>query len=513
MMQMSWLDIGIFLVFVSFVVGVSLYKSRQKKETTEDYFLAGRTLFWYLIGFSLIASNISTEQFVGMSGQGAGHVGMAVASYEWMAAITLVFVALFFLPKFLRCGILTIPEYLEHRYRPLPRAIMAFYTMVIYVAVTIAAVLYSGGLTLHTIFGMDLAQAVWLIGIIAALYTTYGGLRAVVWADLIQGSALIIGGALTLVLGFIAVGGVGEFFQTNTDRLHMILPSNHSEIPWTALILGLWIPNFYYWGLNQYITQRTLAARSLKQGQLGVIFAAGLKLLIPFIVVFPGIMALQLYGGEMATSDQAYPLLIKNLIPAGLKGFMFAAIFGAVMSSLDSMLNSASTIFTMDIYKRHIKKDASSKSLIKIGRIMTMVFVFIGCLIAPQLGNPKFMGIFHYIQDFQGYISPGILAAFIFGLFIKRAPSSAAIVALILNVPVYGILHLKTFDNIVFLNKMAITFGILIAVMTAITLLKPLREPKILPVKGGIDLKPASAAKWLGLVVVLVTIILYIIFW
>jgi SSS family solute:Na+ symporter len=245
-----------------------------------------------------------------------------------MAAITLVFVALFFLPKFLKSGIFTIPEYLEHRYSPLPRAIMAFYTMVIYVAVTIAAVLYSGGLTLHTIFGMDLTQAVWLIGIIAALYTTYGGLRAVVWADLIQGSALIIGGALTLALGFIAVGGVGEFFTSNADRLHMILPSNHPEIPWTALIIGLWIPNFYYWGLNQYITQRTLGARSLKQGQLGVIFAAGLKLLIPFIVVFPGIMALQLYGGEMATSDQAYPLLIKNLIPAGLKGFMFAAIFG-----------------------------------------------------------------------------------------------------------------------------------------------------------------------------------------
>ncbi|GAG23256.1 unnamed protein product, partial [marine sediment metagenome] len=256
----------------------------------------------------------------------------------------------------------------------------AFYTMVIYVAVTIAAVLYSGGLTLHTIFGMDLVQAVWLIGIIAAIYTAYGGLRAVVWADLIQGSALIIGGALTLVLGFIAVGGVGEFFQTNSDRLHMILPSNHPEIPWTALILGLWIPNFYYWGLNQYIMQRTLGARSLKQGQLGVLFAAGLKLLIPFIVVFPGIMALQLYGGEMTTSDQAYPLLIKNLIPAGLKGFMFAAIFGAIMSSLDSMLNSASTIFTMDLYKRHIKKDASSKSLISIGRIMTGVFVFIGCL-------------------------------------------------------------------------------------------------------------------------------------
>jgi SSS family solute:Na+ symporter len=512
-MQLSWLDIGVFLAFVCFVVGISLYKSRKKKETSEDYFLAGRSLFWYLIGFSLIASNISTEQFVGMSGQSAGHVGMAVASYEWVAAITLVFVALFFLPKFLKTGIFTIPEFLEYRYNPIPRAIMAFYTVIIYVAVTIAAVLYSGGLTLYTIFGIDLTTAVWIIGIIAAFYTTYGGLRAVVWADLIQGSALIIGGVLTMILGFIAVGGVSNFLQTNADRLHMILPSDHIEIPWTALVIGIWIPNFYYWGFNQYIMQRTLGAKSLKQGQRGVIFAASLKLLIPFIVVFPGIMALQLYKDQLSTADQAYPLLIKNLIPAGLKGFMFAAIFGAVMSSLDSMLNSASTIFTMDLYKRHFKKDASSKSLIKIGRIMTVVFVLVGCLIAPQLMNPKFKGIFHYIQDFQGFISPGILAAFVFGIIFKRAPPSAAITALILNVPVYGILHLKYFDNIVFLNKMAITFGILILTMAIITILKPLTRPKVLPEGGGIDMKPEAWVVWLGLAVIVATVVLYIIFW
>jgi SSS family solute:Na+ symporter len=512
-MQLSWLDIGVFLVFIFFVVGTSLYKSRKKKETSEDYFLAGRTLFWYLIGFSLIASNISTEQFVGMSGQGAGQVGMAVASYEWIAAITLVFVAIFFLPKFLKRGIFTIPEYFEHRYNPIPRAIMAFYTVIIYVAVTIAAVLYSGGLTLHTIFGIDLTTAVWIIGITAAFYTAYGGLRAVVWADLIQGSALIIGGVLTLILGFIAVGGFSNFFQANASRLHMILPSDHVEIPWTALIVGIWIPNFYYWGLNQYIMQRTLGAKSLKQGQLGVIFAAGLKLLIPFIVVFPGIMALQLYKDQLLTADQAYPLLIKNLIPAGLRGFMFAAIFGAVMSSLDSMLNSASTIFTMDLYKRHLKKDASSKSLISIGRIMTVVFVLIGCFIAPQLGDPKFKGIFHYIQDFQGFISPGILAAFVFGFIFKRTPSSAAIAALILNVPVYGILHLGYFDSIVFLNKMAITFGILILAMAVVTVFKPLRKPKVLPSRGGIDMKPAASIAWLGLALIAVTVALYIIFW
>lgn len=511
-MNLSWFDIGIFLAFISFVVGTSLYKSR-KEDTSEDYFLAGRNLGWYLIGFSLIASNISTEQFVGMSGQGAGIVGMAVASYEWMAAITLVFVAIFFLPQFLKSGIYTIPEYFEYRYSPVPRAIMAFYTMVIYVAVTIAAVLYSGGLTLQTIFGIDLTKSVWIIGIIAAFYTTYGGLKAVVWADLIQGSALIIGGAITLILGFNAVGGVGNFFQANADKLHMILPTDHPEIPCTALIVGLWIPNFYYWGLNQYITQRTLGAKSLRQGQIGIIFAASLKLLIPFIIVIPGIMAFQLYKSQMMTSDQAYPLLIKNLIPAGLKGFMFAAIFGAVMSSLDSMLNSASTIFTMDLYKRHFRKETSSLSLITIGRIMTVLFVLIGCLIAPQLGSPKLQGIFHYIQDFQGYISPGILAAFVFGIIFRRAPASAAITALILNVPVYGILHLKYFNHIVFLNKMAITFGTLIFAMAIITAFKPLQEPKVIPIRTTIDMKPSASVVWLGGAVIGVTLSLYAIFW
>jgi SSS family solute:Na+ symporter len=272
-MELSWLDVTIFVLFVLTVVGFSMYKSRHE-ETGEDYFLASRGLIWPLIGLSLIAANISTEHFVGMSGQGAGIAGMAIASYEWMAAITLVFVALFFLPKFLKSGIYTMPEFLEYRYNGTARSIMAFYMMITYVFVTIAAVLYSGGLTLFTIFDLDLTLSVWLIGFIAALYTTWGGLKAVAWADLFQGSALIIGGAVVMVLGFIAVGGPAEFFSANKDKLHMILPADHPVLPWTALVIGLWIPNFYYWGMNQYITQRTLAAKTLREGQYGIIFAA-----------------------------------------------------------------------------------------------------------------------------------------------------------------------------------------------------------------------------------------------
>ena len=511
-MELSILDIGLFIAFFVITIGTSLYKSR-KEETGEDFFLASRGLHWPLIGLSLIAANISTEHFVGMSGQGAGIAGFAIASYEWMAVITLVIVALFFLPRFLRSGIYTIPEYLEYRYNSTARSIMAFYTVVIYVFVAIAAVVYSGALTLYTIFDMKMIHAVWLIGGIAALYTTWGGLKAVAWADLFQGSALIIGGAITMVLGFKAVGGVGPFFEANADKLHVIMPRNHPVIPWTALVVGLWIPNFYYWGLNQFITQRTLAAKSLKEGQLGIIFAACLKLTIPFIIIFPGIMAAQLYKDQLiGTTDTAYPLLIRNLIPTGVRGFIFAAISGAVISSLASMLNSASTIFTIDLYQRHFKKNASSHSIVTVGRITTLLFVITGCMIAPQLGAERFKGIFNYIQEFQGFISPGILAAFVFGLLIPKTPASAGVASLLLNVPIYGFL-LKYYGNIAFLNRMAITFVILLITMGVITIVKPLAVPKTMPVRENFDLQPAPAVKWLGTGVIVITIILYIIFW
>lgn len=514
-MKLGILDISIFLIFFAVVLFTSMYKSRKEK-TGEDYFLAGRKLIWPLIGLSFIAANISTEHFVGMSGQGAGIAGLAVASYEWMAAITLVIVAFFFLPKFLRCGIYTIPEFLEYRYNSTARGIMAFYTMVIYVGVTISSVLYSGGLALKTIFDLNLTRSILAIGAVAALYTIWGGLKAVAWADLFLGSALIIGGAVVMIFGFRAVGGVPEFFQANADKLHMILPKDHSVLPWTALVIGLWIPNFYYWGLNQFITQRSLAAKSLKQGQLGVLFAAALKLTIPFIIVMPGIMAYQLYKDQMigpgGTTDAAYPLLIRNLIPEGIRGFMFAAIAGAVISSLASMLNSASTIFTMDLYKRYWKKDASPHSIVTTGRVTTLIFVVIGCIIAPSLGTPIFKGIFNYIQEFQGYISPGILAAFVFGLIFKRTPALAGIAALILNVPIYGFLHWQ-FSEVAFLNRMAITFCLIILIMALITLYRPLKKPIEMPVRESFDMKPSKVVKWLGLSVIVATVILYIIFW
>ncbi|MBN1126718.1 MAG: solute:sodium symporter family transporter [Sedimentisphaerales bacterium] len=513
-------DIIIFSTFFGLVIATSMYKSRRER-TSEDYFLAGRGLKWYLIGFSIVAANLSTEQFVGMSGASAGNIGLAVSGYQLLGAVTIVFVAIFFLPRFLRAGIYTMPEYLEYRYSSLTRGIMAFYTVVIYVFVLLAAVIYSGALTLHTIFDMDLTMAAWLIGFLAALYTAWGGLKAVAVADLFQGSALLLGGLLTMILGFREIGGVRPFLEANADRLHMVLPSDHPEIPWTALVIGLWIPNFYYCGLNQFIVQRTLAAKTLRQGQLGIIFAAALWLIVPFVIVMPGIMALQLYGNQLETSDQAYPVLIRNLIPVGLRGFIFAALAGAVISSLASMLNSAATISTMDLYKRYLRPQATQEWLVDMGRVLTIVFVLIGCAIAPHLANPQLGGVFKYIQEFQGFISPGILAAFVFGFLVRSAPPAAGTTALLANVPIYGLLYLFcsgiyepiTVFKIAFLNRMAITFVVLIGLMTIITLIRPLREMRIMPVREDIDMSTSPTVVWLGSAVILGVIIFYIIFW
>lgn len=516
---LSSVDILVFLGFIGSVIAFCMYKSRKIKgeeSNSEDYFLAGRGATWWLIGFSLIAANISTEQFVGMSGSAAGNVGMAIASYEWMAAVTLVVVAIFFLPRFLSAGIYTIPEYLEYRYNPFTRAVMAFLMMITYITVTISAVVYSGGLTLHKIFDLDLTMGVWIIGTLAALYTTFGGLKAIIWADLFMGSGLIIGGAIVLYLGLDKVGGWAHFADVNADKLHMILPADHPTLPWTALIVGLWLPNFYYWGLNQYITQRTLAAKSLTAGQLGIMFAAFLKLIIPFVIVIPGIMAWQLYAEDMTdTTDGAYPIMIRKLITLnGLKGFMLAALAGAVLSSLSSMLNSAATIATMDIYKRHINKQANQKSLIVMGRALTIIFVVVGCVIAPQLSNPKFKGIFNFIQEMQGFISPGILAAFVFGFAVKRAPALAGTLALITSPIFYTLLMFLPFTkDIAFLNRMAISFGLVLLTMTITTIANPLAQPVVMPKNETLDLRSSPVAKVLGVIIIVLTACLYAYFW
>ena len=507
--MLNWLDVSVFVLFFAVVVGVSMFKSRRERNS-EDYFLGGRGLIWPLIGISIVAANISTEQIVGMAGQGAGTVGLAVSNWQLFGSIGIVLISFTLLPRFLKAGIYTMPEYLEYRYNKAARSVMAVITLVIYVGVLLTAVLYSGGIALNTIFGLDLRLAIWVIGILAALYTAWGGLKAVAWADLFQGVGLLLGGLFTFYLALDACGGWDNFAAKNAGSLHMILPASHPELPWTGVILGMPIVLIYYCGLNQFIVQRNLAARTLRDGQLGMVLAGAIWLLVPFAIVMPGIMSAQLYGDRISNPDQAFPTLIRELIPLGVRGFIFAALAGAVVSSLASMLNSAATIFTMDIY-RPLKPNASQKRLVLMGRVLTLVFVAIGCVMAPQLANPSFKGVFNFIQNFQGYIWPGVVAAFVVGMLLKRAPEISGAVVLVAGPVIYYLF--QTFSALHFLIQVAITFLILCAVMAALTLLKPLPAAKALPVRKEMDLRTAPVVYWAGALVIAAVGLFYAVFW
>ncbi|HEY0946438.1 MAG TPA: sodium/solute symporter [Opitutaceae bacterium] len=505
------LDYAVFLSFYAFILGFALWKSRGES-TSSDYFLGGRGLSWWLIGISIVAANISTEQMIGMAGQGAGGIGLAVSSWQLVGTIGVVLIAFTLLPRLLRAGIYTIPEFLEYRYNAAARSIMAVATVIIYVAVMLTAVLYSGGLTIHTIFGLELKTGIWILAVVAALYTTWGGLKAVAWADLFQGLALIAGGLLVFFLGLRAVGGWDAFAAANASRLHMILPADHPQLPWTGVASGMWIVILYYCGLNQFIVQRNLAARTLRDGQLGVIFAGALWLLVPFAIVMPGIMAGQLYSGQLATPDQAYPTLIKALVPAGLRGFILAAIAGAVISTLASLINSASTILTMDLYHRLLDRTASQARLVTVGRAVTAASVVVGALLAPRLADPRFGGVFNFIQNFQGYIWPGVVAAFVVGLLVPQAPASAGVAALLSGPAIYGLFQAFA-PSVHFLLQVALTFNLVLLLMGGITFLWPLAQPRVLPVRKEMEVRTDPVVRLAGLIVIAATILFFVVFW
>jgi len=509
--KLQFIDILFFAVFYAIVVGISMFMSRRER-TSEGYFLAGRSLPWWLIGISIVAANISTEQFVGMAGKSAGGEGLAVSAWQLSGTVGIVLIAFTLLPRFLRAGIYTMPEYLEYRYNVAARSIMALLTVIIYVAVLLTAVLYSGGLTLETIFGMDLHLAVWLIGAIAAIYTTWGGLKAVAWADLFQGLALLAGGLTIFGLGLHACGGWESFASKNAAKLHMVLPADHESLPWTGVASGMWIVIVYYCGLNQFIVQRNLAAKSLRDGQLGVIFAGFLWILVPFAIVMPGIMAHQLYGAGLKISDEAFPTLLARLLPEGLRGFMFAAIAGAVVSSLASMLNSASTVFTMDIYHRLIDRRAPQKRLVLVGRILTVVFIAAGCWIAPMLKDPKFGGVFEFIQNNQGYIWPGVVAVFLFGIVVPQVPGAAGVAGLIAGPAIYGLFQVFA-PKLNFLVAVGASFLLVVLIMGLITFWKPLAVPRTLPVREDLDVRTSPVVGWIGAAVIAAVVAFFIVFW
>lgn len=520
------IDLIVLLTFIVVTIAFALWKSRKQQDGS-DFFLGGRSLTWPIIGLSIVAANISTEQMVGMAGNAAGGTGLAVSLWQLVGSVGIVLIAWTLLPKFLRTGISTIPEFLEYRYDVTARSIMAVLTVVIYVVVLLTAVLYSGGVVLRTIFGLELWIGALLMGLLAAGYTAIGGLRAVAFADLFLGTALLLGGALVFFLGLNEIGGWANFAQANTDKLHVILPADDTNLPWTGVVGGMWIVILYYCGLNQFIVQRSLAAKTLSEGQLGVIFAGALWLLVPFVIVMPGLMAHQLYADQMTTSDEAFPTLIRNLMGPGLRGFMFAAIAGAVISSLASMLNSASTVFTMDVYQRLIARGkASDKMLSFVGRITIIASVALSCTLAPMLDQPRFGGVFQFIQQFQGYIWPGVVAAFIFGIWVKRAPKMSGSIALVLGPIVYLILQQTQssgdsiaagspdgLHNIHYLLQVLVSFVVCSVVLTVLTLAVPLSEPVQLPVREEIATRTDKKVYLAGSLVIIAVIVFIGIFW
>ncbi len=537
-MNFSTLDFAIFGAYCALILGVGLFVSRDKKghqKNAEDYFLASKSLPWWAIGASLIAANISAEQFIGMSGSGFAS-GLAIASYEWMAAITLLIVGKYFLPIFIEKGIYTIPEFVEKRFSTQLKTILAIFWIALFIFVNLASVLYLGALALEAIMGVPMIWGVIGLSLFAAAYSLYGGLSAVAWTDVIQVFFLVLGGLFTtyLALNILSDGagwttGLGQLLDAAPDRFHMILDSSnpeYSNLPgiW-VLIGGLWVANLYYWGFNQYIIQRTLAAKSLKEAQKGIALAAFLKLLIPFIVVIPGIAAYviindpeimaRLGAGALTNmpgpgeSDKAYPWLLQ-LLPSGMKGIAFAALTAAIVSSLASMLNSTSTIFTMDIYKQYINKNASDKQTVNTGRITAAVALVIACVMAPLLGGID--QAFQFIQEYTGVVSPGILAVFVLGLFWKQTTNSGAIFGALLSIPVA--LGLKFLTALPWMHQMGLTALITMGIIAIISLIEGRgkdNEKGIPLTKGIFDTSPVFNIS--AFAVLIICTVLYAIFW
>ncbi|MCF3108088.1 sodium/solute symporter [Niabella sp. CC-SYL272] len=450
---LSVVDYIIFLVYFLLVAlyGIGVYRKKQMtRYGVRDYFLAEGSLTWWAIGASLIASNISAEQFIGMSGAGF-KMGLAIASYEWMSALTLIVVAIFFIPVYLKNKIYTMPQFLSRRYNNTVAMVMAVFWLLLYVVVNLTSILYLGALAINSISGININ--ICMVGLaIFAIGIALGGMQVIGYTDVIQVFFLIFGGLVTtgIALNLVAShngssgiwNGLSILKQQAPDHFHMIFDQtnpNYMDLPGLSVLIGgLWIANMNYWGCNQYITQRALGA-DLKTARNGILFASFLKLLMPLIVVLPGIAAFVLFkqnllhssminGGD-ANPDQAYPVLL-NLLPQGLKGLSFAALTAAVVASLAGKVNSIATIFTLDVYHKVFNRQADDKTLVLTGKITLVAAMLIAVFIAPHLGIDK-KGGFQYIQEYTGFVSPGILATFVLGFFWKRATAGAAMFAIV----------------------------------------------------------------------------------
>ena len=547
-MLLEPIDLVVFFGYCFLIIGMGIFVSREKKghvKNSSDYFLASKALPWWAVGASLIASNISAEQFIGMSGSGFA-LGLAISTYEWMAAATLLVVAIFFLPIYMKKGIYTMPGFLLDRYDTRVRTTMAVFWLLLYVFVNLTSVLYLGALSLNTILNVPMTYGIIGLALFAMIYSIYGGLKAVAWTDVVQVVFLIAGGLATTYIALQMVGsgdaweGLGILRKEVPGHFSMILSKGEMMIPdgkggtkdaylelpgLSVLIGGMWITNLSYWGFNQYITQRALAAKSLDEAQKGMIFAGFLKLLMPLIVVVPGIAALVIVNNGidagfmesmkdpvtgLIKSDRAYPTLLQ-VLPTGLKGLAFAALTAAIVSSLASMANSTSTIFTMDIYSKYFGKNSSESNQVKVGRITAVVAFVIAAIVAPALGQLD--QAFQFIQEYTGFISPGVFAIFAFGVFWKKTTSNAALVGAALSIPLSVVLKIA-FPLLPFLDRMGIVFLVLAALMIIISLVEGKGKDHPNSIEIDADLFKTSTGFKIGAILIAGIIAgLYTIFW
>jgi len=519
-MKLSLLDISIVLAYLAGIFILAQWVSREKggqEKSAQDYFLASKSLPWWAIGASLIAANISAEQIIGMSGSGYA-IGLAIASYEWMAALTLLIVGKWFLPIFLRNNIYTMPQFLERRYGTRIRTLMAVFWLALYIFVNLTSILWLGAIAIAQVVGMDQMLALVLLGAFALAYQLYGGLKAVALTDIVQVSLLVLGGLLVTGMTLTHIGdgslfaGLSELMRSHPEKFEMILtPDNpfYKDLPGLSVVLGgLWIANLGYWGFNQYIIQRALAAKDIREAQKGVVFAAFLKLLMPLVVVLPGIAAVML-APQLARPDEAYPSMMR-LLPTGVLGLVFAALIAAIVASLASKINSVATIFTLDFYAKR-NADASEARLVRVGRIAACMAIVAAILTArPLLGG--FDQGFQYIQEFTGFFTPGIVVIFLLGLFWKRANEAGALAATLGSFALSIALKLA-WPSLPFMDRIGVVFLLALVLAVLCSLMTRSRAERDRIETQDVSYATAPAFNLAALAVIAILTALYAAFW
>ncbi len=543
---MNKLHTADYLVFFLYFILISSYgyyifqKKKAGSTSSTDFFLAEGALTWWAIGASLIASNISAEHFIGMSGSGFA-LGLAISTYEWMSAFTLIIVAVFILPIYLKNKIFTMPQFLSKRYNDTVSTIMAVFWLLVYVFVNLTSIIYLGALAISSITNISFEMSI--IGLsVFAVIVTLGGMKVIGYTDVIQVIVLIIGGLVTTYLAISLLSeqygyggnilqGLAVLKREAPSHFHMIFDKSNKYYPelpgLSVLIGGMMVNNLAYWGCNQYIVQRALGA-DLKTARKGILFAAFLKLLIPIIAVLPGIAMYVLhqkgmFQAEMSDShgiikpDHAYPTLM-NLLPAGLKGIAFAALTAAIVASLAGKANSISTIFSLDIYKKFINKNASEKKLVLIGRWVVVMSMLVAAIVTPALRSLD--QAYQFIQEYVGFIAPGVLAIFLLGFYWKRTNSAAALAGALLTIPISTVLKFlpnwtnNAFPNFPFLDRMSITFGLIVLVMIFISLSNPKKENNSKAIEVDVAMFKVSPEFVIGSVVIIgILAALYTVFW